>query len=914
MKRLIQFSFASISLALFGPQASATTYSADIVVYGATSGGIMSAIQAVKEGKTVELVEPTAHIGGMTTGGLGWVDGGILSTIGGMSRDFFDAVTQSSPSTPPGFSSGSNPWTLLPSDALAEFQSLLDLYGITVRTGNRLILNGGGVFKSGLSITEIHMENGNVFQGQVFIDATYEGDLMAEAGVSYRVGRESSSEYGEALAGVVGPDVWQPQQFDYFIDPYVTPGDPSSGLLPYIQEGPLEDPGTGDDKTQAYCFRLCLTRSTAPSDRVEITQPAGYDPSKFEILRRYIAARPSTVLEDHLLKISPLHDGKKTDVNNRGPFSLDHIGQNWDYPDGDYITREAIWQEHVDFTKGLLWFLKSDNAVPSSVRSAMAAFAYPADEYTTNGNFSPQLYVREARRMVGPYVMTEADIEVDDTKTDAIGQASYGVDSHHVQRLIFPVDYPASPASRNDTQPYDRNSSGQLQNEGNFLAEQHAYDIPYRAITPSKSECDNLLVTFCVSASHIAFGSMRMEPVFMHLGQSAATAASQAIDQGVAVQDIDYQTLRAKLKADGQVFSDAGEPPVVITEFFNGYGSTNLDIGGLKGGTGWGGAWGLDDGEYEAGTQLIYSAQDALYDNSGNQNDADDGRVRWTSTDGGAIIPRPFARSLDGTVWISALVRMTGNDRAFIWLDSDEDVSGGNSGTFFGIDDHGGGSLTIRFNDTTSPYDQVFVEETIPLNTTHLFLAKVEVDYSGSDDRVSFWFNPDLSGGEAGLGTPDILSTHIATGDALGIALDGIAIQLVDRDTDGAGSIMDALRISNLPTAFHDVTAPPAETPDISTIPTAASVVNVSGNDYLAFTYEQPEGGNGTIGIDYAAAGFLYTVEYDNDLDGPWSMGDITLLSVIGNGNGTETVTVRLNSPVTVAGKQFIRLNVSPAP
>ena len=566
MKPLFILRGAAVAAALSALPANAATYSADVVVYGATSGGIVSAIQAVNEGKTVELVEPTTHIGGTTTGGLGWVDDGVTSAIGGLSKAFFNTVAAPSPSpVPTGFSIQSNQWTVIPSEALAEFQSMLADKSITVRTGNRLVRGGGGVVKSGASITGIHMENGNIFQGKVFIDATYEGDLMAEAGVSYRVGRESSAEYGEALAGVVGPTIWQPQQFDYFIDPYVTPGDPGSGLLPYIQEGPLADPGTADNKTQAYNFRICLTRSTTPANRVEITAPAGYDPAKYEILRRYIASRTtagqSTVLSRHLLKISPLHSDLKTDINNFGPFSTDHIGQNWDYPDGDYATRDAIIQEHVNFTKGLLWFLKSDPGIPASIRNDMAAFAYPADEYTGNGNFSPQIYVREARRMVGQYVMKASDIETNDTKTDAIGQGSYGVDSHHVQRLIFPGDYPASPGSKTDTPPYDRNSAGQLQNEGNFFASEKVYDIPYRAITPQKAECDNLLVTFCVSASHIAFGSIRMEPVFMIMGQSAATAAAMAIDQGVAVQDIDYQTLRTKLKADGQVFSTTGDPP-----------------------------------------------------------------------------------------------------------------------------------------------------------------------------------------------------------------------------------------------------------------------------------------------------------------------------------------------------------------
>jgi len=793
-----------IAICFFGMTPAQTVYMADIVIYGATSGGVISAVQAVKEGKTVELVEPTTHIGGTTTGGLGWVDGGYLDTIGGLSREFFDNVAAPSPSVTTGFSNGSNPWTLIPSEALAEFQRLLTTHSITVRTGNRLKRDGTGVVKAGNTITKLVMENGNEFVGKVFIDASYEGDLMAEAGVSYIVGREAEAQYGESEAGVVGPDEWQPQQFDVFIDPYVVPGDPASGLLPYIQEDPLETDGTADGKTQAYCFRLCLTRSPDPEDRVEITQPVGYDPAKFEILRRYIAARQaagkSTTLKDHLLKISVLKD-LKTDINNRGPFSTDHIGQNWEYPDGDYATREAIWQEHVDFTQGLLWFLKSDPVVPVTVRNDMAAFAYPADEYVSNGHFSPQLYIRETRRMVGPYVMTKEDIEVNRTKTNAIGKGSYGIDSHHVQRLIFPADYPLAPNSRNETPPYTRNSAGRLQNEGNFLAEKIRYDIPYTVLTPQKTECDNLLVTFCVSSSHIAFSSIRMEPVFMHLSQSAATAACMAIDQQVAVQDIDYSLLRTKLKADGQVFSEAGEPPVVITEYFTGYGTTVTHIGGLNGGTGWEGGWADQDAEYVPGLHLQSSM--AEMDRMGNQTGVDDGAARWKNTQGGPIVARKFSRELGGTVWISALVQLTGNDRALLWLDADPDVNNGNSGSFIGIDDSNGRRLWMRFGNG----GDAFAAKEVALNTPHVLFGKVELDVSGDNDRVSFWLNPDLSGGEAGLGTPDLVSTSIANGDVFGPTLTGIAIQLVDRDGDGIGSAVDAIRISNRPTAFEDVTS-----------------------------------------------------------------------------------------------------------
>lgn len=779
--------------------AGAVTQTVDVVVYGGASGGIIAAVKARQLGKTVALIEPGRHLGGMTAGGLGWVDGGYTNTVGGMALAFFKKVARPSPSRGAPFG-GSNPWTLLPKDASAEFARLLASNAVPVYFSNRLDRTTG-VSMAGNRIAEIRMENGDVFRARVFIDATYEGDLMACAGVTYRVGRESNAEYGEPRAGVLGPAIQQTQVFDYFVDPYVVPGDTNSGLLAGIQKVPLGTIGGGDSKTQAYNFRLCLTDTNLASRRVEITEPAGYDPARYEILRRYITARTaagkSTAASD-LLKFSPLAENK-ADINNNGPFSLDLIGESWDYPEGDYATRAAIVQNHIAYTQGLLWFLKSDAAVPAGIRTTMARFAYPSDEYTANGNWTPQLYVREARRMVGAYVMTQLDIPT--MKTNAIGMGSYRVDSHHLQRVIYPSDYGNSYA-------------GRLQNEGQFYAastESAPYDIPYTAILPRQAECDNLLVTFCVSASHIAFASMRMEPVYMLLSESAAIAACQAIDTDAAVQAIDYQTLRASLKAAGQIFSALGDPPVMALEHFNACAATNRNVVGLNGGSGWSGAWEAatapGKAQFVVGTQLVSTSQGVYFSNAGNSNTADSGCARWQAA-GSAIVARPFAEGLNGTIWISALAQLTGGDRAYIWLDARAGVNGGNSGTFFGLDGEGG-ALTMRFNDTSAPYAEIFVPAAIATGTPHLLLARVELNHAAGDDRVAFWCDPDLSGGEAGLGAPAILSTSIATGDALGDTLDAIGIQLEDRDGDGVGSLVDAIRVSSLPNAFHDVTAPP---------------------------------------------------------------------------------------------------------
>jgi FAD-dependent oxidoreductase family protein len=506
----------------------------DIVIYGGTSSGVIAAVQAARMGKTVALVEPGRHLGGLTSGGLGRTDYGHQETIGGLARTFYEKAGR--------YYQQEIAWDFEPHVAEKVFNDMVREAGpgkLEVILEQRLLFDARrGVQRKGAGIEAIVTESGRRFGGRVFIDATYEGDLMALAGVSYHLGREARDTYGETLAGVLEPgkgSYFQPKQFfPPEVDPFLIPGEPGSGLLPGIQGAGLDKPGAGDRKIQAYNFRVCLT--TDPDNRIPFTEPAGYEPLRYELLARWIAAVPNLQLRSKgknkgILKIDSMPN-QKTDINDGCPASTDYIGANWEYPEGDYETRDSIIQQHVDYTKGLLWFLASDPRVPGHIRFEMQKYGYPKDEYIDNGHFSHQLYIREARRMAGGYVMIQQDCQENRRKKDSIGLGSYGVDSHHLQRVVL---------------------DGRVVNEGNFLASHISYEIPYRSITPLPGECENLLVPVCLSSSHIAFGSIRMEPVFMILGQSAATAACLAIKSGVSVQNVDYAALRSRLATDNQV-------------------------------------------------------------------------------------------------------------------------------------------------------------------------------------------------------------------------------------------------------------------------------------------------------------------------------------------------------------------------
>ncbi|MCB1122438.1 MAG: FAD-dependent oxidoreductase [Verrucomicrobiae bacterium] len=533
------FLILALSLLWIFPGCSKKPESYDLVIYGGTAGGIVSAISAAREGMSVAILEPSEHVGGMVTGGLGRTDIGVWQTIGGMSAEFYQRVKKHY-DDPAAWKfqtrddyleknnlvdrlAGSEWWYHEPSVAAKIFNEMLAEENLEVLTGYRL----QSVDKAGARIVSLSCENGTTFSGKIFIDATYEGDLMAMAGVSYHVGREPAAQYGEKFAGVLPWEYTTRKQWDVDVNPY----DEQGKLLYGIQDVERGEVGAGDRKVQAYNYRICLTDH--PDNRVPITKPDNYDPSRYDLLARYVKVRGGLPVNKTRDSWGFLNYGmlpnRKTDINDGGPFSTDFIGMNWDYPEGDQATREAILQEHLDFTKGLLYFIGHDPRVPEATRNEMLQWGYPKDEFTDNGHWTPQLYVREARRMVGSYVITSHDIETNRTKEDSIGMGSYGADSHLCQRIAW---------------------EGVVRNEGNpndFTPGHNPWEIPYRSITPKKEECENLLVTFCVSASHMGFASVRMEPVFMIVGESAGLAAKIALDGGFAIQDVPYKLLHPKL-------------------------------------------------------------------------------------------------------------------------------------------------------------------------------------------------------------------------------------------------------------------------------------------------------------------------------------------------------------------------------
>ncbi|HMJ91364.1 MAG TPA: FAD-dependent oxidoreductase [Candidatus Acidoferrum sp.] len=491
----------------------------DICVYGGTSGGVIAAVQGKKMGKKVVIAEFGKHLGGLTSGGLTYTDIGNKGAVGGLSRDFYRALGK--------VYGKEEAWTFAPSVAEREYDRLVKEHGIPVHLKQRL----AAVNKRGQRITEIAMEDGTVYRAKMFIDASYEGDLMAKAGVSYHFGREANSVYGEALNGI--RDKTPQHQFLVDVDPYAKAGDASSGLLPFIQPTSFGNPGDGDRSVQAYNFRLCFTKNT--DNWMPIREPANYDEKKFELLGRYFDALKTagkTVTLRNFMKIDMV-TRDKTDINNNGGFSTDFIGMNHGYPEADYATREKIWNDHLDYIKGFITYLKTNPRVPENVRNEMVLWGLTRDEFPDTGGWPHQMYVREARRMVSDYVMSEKNCRYQETINDPVGLAAYNMDSHNCRRVV---------------------RNGRVENEGDVqVAPMKPYPISYRSIVPKQGQCENLFVPICLAASHIAYGSIRMEPVFMIMGQSSATAASMAIDENISVQGVNYDKLRARLITDGQI-------------------------------------------------------------------------------------------------------------------------------------------------------------------------------------------------------------------------------------------------------------------------------------------------------------------------------------------------------------------------
>jgi len=515
---------------------SSQTY--DVVIYGGTAAAVSAAVQARRMDKTVVIVCPDKHLGGLTAGGLGWTDSGRKEVIGGVSREFYQRVKKHYDR--PGAWVHQKPgdysryradddamWVFEPHVAERTFEELVAEYDIPVFR-DEWLNRKGGVRKNSSRIVSITMLSGRTYRGRIFIDATYEGDLMASAGVSFHVGREGNDVYGETLNGVQTRKAVS-HQFDKPVDPYVKAGDPDSGLLPRIHGGSPGEEGKGDHRVQAYNYRMCLTKVV--ENRVPFPKPANYDPMQYELLARYLDKGWRAIFR----KFDPAPNAK-TDTNNHGAFSTDNIGMNYDYPEAGYQRRREILKEHEDYQKGLMWFLAYDPRTPEDVREKMSQWGLAKDEFTDNGNWPHQIYVREARRMVSDFVMAEPYLRGQKPTPKPIGMGSYNMDSHNVQRYV--------------------DANGHARNEGDIQINPGGpYPISYEAIVPKASECTNLLVPVCLSSSHIAYGSIRMEPVFMILGQSATTAASMAIDNAVSVQDVDYSKLRARLLADGQVLS-----------------------------------------------------------------------------------------------------------------------------------------------------------------------------------------------------------------------------------------------------------------------------------------------------------------------------------------------------------------------
>lgn len=520
------FLIAALTLTCFGQQLPGKTSGrpVDLVVYGGTASGIFTAYSAANEGLHVVLLEPGGHLGGMVTGGLSATDLGNFAVIGGYVRDFYMRAAAHY-----GVHDLDRPenWRSEPHLDEAIFRNMLKESGVTVHFHERL-REKHGVTREGTRILSITTESGEVWRAKVFADCSYEGDLMAQSHVGYTWGRESSAQYGESLAGVVAHTTHH--QFSWPVSAY----DAQHGLLPEIAPGPLSPPGSGDKKVQSYNFRLILTKD--PRDRLPFPKPAGYDRSKFALLARYLKEFPKHEgrmprVEDIFLVVPiPNH---KADFNNNGPFSTDYIGHSWRYPEASYAEKAAIWQAHLLYTESLLYFVSHDQAVPASLREEMNTWGLPKDEFADTGHWPNQLYIREGRRMLGAYVMRQSDLQTQRTKADSIGMGSYNSDSHNVQRVAMP--------------------DGTVQNEGNVEVPVQPYEIPYRSITPRMSESQNLLVPVCLSATHSAYSSVRMEPQYMIIGQAAGVAAALAVQEHVPVQDISIARLQERLREHGAI-------------------------------------------------------------------------------------------------------------------------------------------------------------------------------------------------------------------------------------------------------------------------------------------------------------------------------------------------------------------------
>ena len=523
MKKFFTFLFLLLQLNLFAQY--------DICVYGGTSAGVIAAYTAAKLNKKVILIEPGSHLGGLSSGGLGFTDIGNESIITGLSENFYRRLGS--------YYGTFEQWIFEPHVAEGIFNNYINEAGVPVLLKYRLT----SVQKSNGYIQSITVQNTDTstikktITAAMFIDCSYEGDLIPGAGVSYYIGRENNTRYNETWNGV---QLLSKNQFADSVDPYKTPGTPSSGLLWGISSNTLKPTGIGDSLIQAYNYRICLTTNSA--NKIAITRPANYDSTKYQLLVRWLTKYPVTNISAFLsIKSIP---NSKTDINNNGGFSTDMVGMNYKYPKADSSGREAIINAHIDYTKGLLYFIGHDSSMPVTLRNQMLQYGYPKDEYTDNGNWTPQLYIRESRRLIGQYIITQANCLGTTTVTDGVGMGAYTMDSHNTERLVV---------------------NGMVKNEGDVQVPCPApFPISYRAITPKATDCKNLYVPVCLSASHIAYGSIRMEPVFMVLAEASAAAASMAIDSNQTVQNINIKALQASLL--NNPLMDGSTPEIIVND------------------------------------------------------------------------------------------------------------------------------------------------------------------------------------------------------------------------------------------------------------------------------------------------------------------------------------------------------------
>ena len=535
---------------------AATVIESDICVYGGTSGGVAAAVQATRMGKTVSLAVFSTHLGGLSSGGLGATDVGNTGSIGGVAREFYRRIGQRY--------GQAERFNFEPHVARDVFADWLAEIGVAPRWNQRLAT----VTRNGQRITQLTMEDGTIYRAKMFIDATYEGDLIALAGVSFTFGREGTNVYDESLNGIRANT--PAHQFSVNVDPYVVPGNPASGLLPFVQPGDGGTPGDGDHRIQAFNYRMCFTQNA--TNKLPHVVPPNYDPARYELLGRLLDARVAngdTLTMNSFFGISSMPNGK-TDMNNNGALSTDYIGMNYTYPTNTYAARAQMDLEHREYIQGLIQYLATSPRSPANLRTQVQSWGPCKDEWIETGGYSPQIYVREARRLVGDYVMTQADCQSTRVAGDSVCMGSYNMDSHNCQRIV---------------------KAGFARNEGDVqVGSPKPYPISYRSIVPRVGECENVFVTFAISASHIAFGSTRMEPVFMMASQSAATAAAFAINDNVSVQAVNYDKLALQLLADGQVLTwgTAGTTGIVVDNAdtnatFSGVWSNSTSVAGYWG-------------------------------------------------------------------------------------------------------------------------------------------------------------------------------------------------------------------------------------------------------------------------------------------------------------------------------------------